>query len=103
MENGESTQEGAARESFEEACAKIEINALFAIISIPHINQVHLFYRGKLHTPNFAAGEESLEVDLFEESRIPWSDLAFSSVRYCLERYLEDRKRGSFALHETSF
>lgn len=101
MENGESTSHGAAREALEEACADITLDAPFALISIAAINQVHLFYRGHLRKPEFAAGEESLAVDLFAEHEIPWDELAFLSIRYCLERYLADRKSGSFAFHET--
>lgn len=102
MENNETTQEGAIRESLEEACAKVVVDAPFALISIAGINQVHLFYRGHLSAPDYAAGEESLEVVLFDESNIPWDDLAFESVRYCLQRYLQDRTSGFFHFHETS-
>mgnify|MGYP000040531505 CR=1 FL=1 len=102
MENGESTQQGAARESLEEACAHVVIDAPFALISIAHIDQVHLFYRGHLDTPIYSAGEESLEVKLFDAEEIPWLELAFTSVRYCLERYLEDRGQGVFDFHETT-
>lgn len=102
MENGESTQQGAKREGFEEACASIEIDAPFALISIAHIDQVHLFYRGRLKFPEFSAGEESLEVSLLALDEIPWDELAFKSVRYCLEKYLEDKQRGSFSFHQTT-
>ena len=57
----------------EEAGAHVVIDAAFAMVSIAHINQVHLFYRGKLPAPDFAAGEESLEVRLFKPENIPWS------------------------------
>jgi ADP-ribose pyrophosphatase YjhB (NUDIX family) len=101
MENGESTAAGAARESFEEACAKVVINAPFALVSIAPINQVHLFYRAHLPLPEFSAGEESLAVGLFSEQQIPWDELAFSSVRFCLEHYFADRQLGQYGFHET--
>lgn len=101
MENGETTAQGAIRETAEEAGAEISVDALFALISIPHISQVHLFYRGRLQSPNYAAGEESLEVALFQPEEIPWSELAFRSVSLCLERYLNDRRNGQFGFHET--
>lgn len=101
MENGETAGAGAARESLEEACAEISIDGPFALISIAHIDQVHLFYRGRLHTGKYAAGAESIEVALFAVADIPWQELAFTSVRYCLECYLEDRERGHFTFHET--
>jgi ADP-ribose pyrophosphatase YjhB (NUDIX family) len=102
MENGETTAEAATRETFEEAGAKIIIDAPFAMVSIAHINQVHLFYRGRLATADHAAGEESLEVCLVRPADIPWSDMAFRSVTHCLERYLDDVARGCFGFHETS-
>ncbi|MDD2740819.1 MAG: NUDIX hydrolase [Rhodocyclaceae bacterium] len=100
MENGETTSQGAARETNEEAGAVVSIDAAYALFSIAHIHQVHLFYRGHLSTPDFTAGIESLEVGLFRADEIPWDDLAFLSVRRCLEHYLEDRQKGSFSFHE---
>jgi ADP-ribose pyrophosphatase YjhB (NUDIX family) len=101
MENGESTAQGAIRETHEEAGAKVSIDAPFALISIPHINQVHLFYRGRLESPEYAAGDESLAVTLLDPAEIPWGELAFRSVALCLERYLSDRSTGQFGFHET--
>lgn len=99
MENGETTAEAAARETLEEACAKVVIADFFAMINIAHINQVHLFYRGHLAAPEFGAGEESLETALFTEDEIPWDDLAFRSVGLCLRRFLDDRARGRYGFH----
>lgn len=101
MENGETTAQGASRETLEEAGATIILDAPFAMINIAHINQVHLFYRGRLASPDFAAGEESLEVQLFRAEDLPWNDLAFRSVSICLERYLADRASGHYGFHET--
>ena len=102
MENGESTLAAALRETAEEACARVDIDALFALINIPGINQVHLFYRGQLCDTNFSAGQESLETRLFDEADIPWESLAFQSVSLCLQRYFDDRRSGRFALHEAT-
>lgn len=102
MENGESTIEAALRETREEACAQVAIEELFALVNIPHISQVHLFYRGQLLGNEFGAGEESLETALFSEDAIPWDDLAFRSVALCLRAYFEDRRNGQFLFHENS-
>lgn len=101
MENGETTAQGAIRETQEEAGARVSVEAPFALISIPHISQVHLFYRGHLLNADYAAGEESLEVALLHAEDIPWNDLAFPSISLCLERYLNDRNTGHFGFHET--
>lgn len=102
MENGETTTQAATRETLEEAGADVSVDAAFAMVNIPHINQVHLFYRGQLRTPAFSAGEESLEVRLFSPDDIPWGTLAFRSVTLCLERYLADRKNQHYQFHEAS-
>jgi len=100
MENGETTAQAAVRETLEEACARIEIGELFSLVNVPHINQVHLFYRGRLVGGSFAPGIESLETALFDENEIPWDELAFRSVTLCLKAYFADRRRGRFVFHE---
>lgn len=102
MENDESTQQAAARETFEEACARVHIGPLFALINIPHISQVHLFYRATMLDDSFAAGEESLQTELLGEMEIPWDRLAFPSVTQCLRQYFDDRRSGSFGVHEST-
>ena len=102
MENGESTTQAALRETLEEACARVSIDHLFALVNIPHINQVHLFYRGRMLDSGFDAGEESLETSLFRETEIPWNDLAFRSVTLCLQAYFGDRRAGTFGFHEAT-
>lgn len=99
MENGESLQAAAARESLEEALAKVEIGSLIAIVHVLHAQQVHVMFRARLLDPNVGAGAESLEVGLFDEADIPWRDLAFRSVDFALRRYLEDRRAGRENLH----
>jgi len=100
MENGESTLEAALRETQEEACARVAIDALFALINVRAISQVHVFYRGRLLDTDFSPGIESLETRLFAEADIPWSHLAFRSVARCLEAYFADRRAGAFGVHE---
>ena len=100
MENGESTMQAAMRETLEEACAHVHIDALFSLVNVPYISQVHLFYRGRLHEPEFSSGVESLETTLFAEADIPWDEIAFRSVSLCLKAYFADRSAGSFGFHE---
>lgn len=101
MENGETTAQGAARETLEEACAHIQIDAPFALVSISHISQVHLFFRGKVLDGNVAAGDETLEARLFSAAKIPWEDIAFRSVSFALRHYLQDRQQGSYGFHSS--
>lgn len=93
MENNESTAEAAARETLEEANARIELHPLFSLLNVPHAHQVHMFYRARLLDLNYSAGIESLEVDLFSEAEIPWADLAFRTVEHTLRFFFSDVAR----------
>jgi ADP-ribose pyrophosphatase YjhB (NUDIX family) len=99
MENHETTAAGAARETAEEACARLGESELFALIDITHISQVHVFYRAPLLDLDFAPGTESLETRLFREDEIPWELLAFRSVALCLRYYFADRRSGRMGIH----
>src|SRR5258708_2184857 len=96
MENDESASEGAAREALEEANARVEIEGLYTVYSIPHISQVYMLFRARLRDTGFSPGVESLEVKLVKEEEIPWDHLAFAMVKRTLEHYLQDRKTGIF-------
>jgi ADP-ribose pyrophosphatase YjhB (NUDIX family) len=102
MENGETTQDAARRESLEEALADVEIGSLLAVVHVLHADQVHVMFRARLPRPEFGAGDESLEVMLCQEADIPWHDIAFRSVDYALRRYLEDRREGLDRHHFTA-
>ncbi len=91
LEEHETPEDGATREAREEANAEIVIDALLAVYAVPHISQVHLMYRAKLARPNFRAGPESLEVKLFCWDEIPWTELAFPSVKWALEHWRESK------------
>ncbi len=99
MENGETTIEAAARETWEEACSRVEVGDLFAVFNLPQINQVYMMFLAHMPRPEFAAGEESLECRLYEEAAIPWDELAFPTITHTLEFYFADRARNRFELH----
>ncbi len=98
MENGETTEQGALRESWEEARANIECHGLYTLFNLPQISQVYMFYRGTLSDLNFGAGPESLEVALFAEHEIPWGELAFPVVKKTLRHYFSDRENQEFPI-----
>ncbi len=99
MELGESTEEAAARETLEEAKARVAIDSLYAVFTLRHVSQVYVVYRGRLHAQEFSCGSESLDVRLFDQNEIPWEDLAFPVIREILRRYAADRRAGSFSVH----
>jgi ADP-ribose pyrophosphatase YjhB (NUDIX family) len=109
LELGETIEEGAIREAKEEACADIALDGILGVFSIARIGQVQVIFRarfadqpgqtqiGQSHAgqPRFAAGEESLEVGLFDWDRIPWDAIAFPSVNWALQAW---RRGGDGAL-----
>jgi ADP-ribose pyrophosphatase YjhB (NUDIX family) len=99
MEMGETTSAAAARETLEEAGARVEVLELFSLLNVPHVNQVHLFYRARLLDDEIAAGDESLEVNLFDESDIPWQEIAFPTVTETLQLFFADRANGRYTMH----
>jgi ADP-ribose pyrophosphatase YjhB (NUDIX family) len=100
MENDETAGQAALRETLEESGAKVELAEPFTLISVPRVNQVHLYYRASVRDLGFnKPGEETLEVALCEEARIPWQEIAFRTVGLTLKRWFADRARGGFGFH----
>jgi ADP-ribose pyrophosphatase YjhB (NUDIX family) len=99
MENFETTMEGAARETLEEAKAAVDISELYTLINLPEINQVYVMFRGAMRTPEFAPGSESLDVQLCDEDNVPWDKIAFPVIDQTLRLYFRDRRRGQFGIY----
>jgi len=97
MENQETTQEGALRETWEEATARVEIDHLYRVFNVPQINQVYFLFKANLSSLDFKPGEESLETELFSEDDIPWDEIAFLTVSKTLKAFFADQKTGNFA------
>ena len=95
----ETMEQAAMRECYEEATARVELEGLFALFSLPHVNQVYAIYKAQLLDLAFAPGSESLAVDLYLEKDIPWQQLAFRTITHTLEFYFSDRQAGRFNLH----
>jgi ADP-ribose pyrophosphatase YjhB (NUDIX family) len=99
LENGETLGAGAMRETLEEANARVELQPLYALISLPQIGQVYMMFRARLLDLGFGPGPESLEVELFDEADIPWEEIAFRTIARTLRRFFLDRRLGTFGLH----
>lgn len=99
MENDETLAQAAMRETLEEANARVQLQDMYTVMSVPHVSQVHVFYRARLLDLDFGPGIESLEVRLFDEAEIPWQELAFRTVSGTLRHFYRDRKNGVFPLH----
>lgn len=101
MENQETSAEGAARETREEAAAEATELALYRVFDVPHINQVYIFYRCGIVNGQYGVGPESLESDLLSEQQIPWDELAFPVVRELLQAFFKDRHEGTFPVRHS--
>lgn len=99
MELGETTADGALRETIEEAGAEVEMQGLFTVLNVVRVGQVHLFYRARMLSTHLDPGPETIEAHLFREDEIPWDELAFRTVRQTLELFFEDRRRGHYGVH----
>jgi ADP-ribose pyrophosphatase YjhB (NUDIX family) len=102
MELGETTAQGAARETLEESGARVQLGSLFTVIDVPQVDQVHIYYLAHALGPELAPGPESLDARYYKESDIPWDELSFRSVVTTLQHYLDDRRRGVFEPHRYS-
>lgn len=99
MELGESTAEGALRETVEEAGAQVELEGLFTLLNVVRVGQVHFFYRARMLSTELDPGPETQEARLFNEEDIPWDEIAFRTVRETLRHFFADRQAGRFEFH----
>ena len=99
MELGESTAQGALRETIEEAGANVEMLDLFTVLNVVRVGQVHFFYRARMLDTTLAPGPETIEAQLFSEAEIPWEQIAFRTVKETLHRYFDDCRKGQFGIH----
>ena len=99
LEIGETSAEGAIRETVEEAGARIELLDLFTVLNVVRVAQLHPYYRARLHDTDFAPGPETIEAQLFREDQIPWDELAFRTVRETLKCFFDDRRKGQYGVH----
>lgn len=102
MENGESIEQAAVREAYEETGAKITIDSLYSVFHVEQMNQVYIIYRGTLESPHCQAGVESLEVKLFDPSDIPWEELFYPAIKDILHRFKNDFSKGISSVYSGS-
>ena len=99
LELGEAAEQGAARETLEEAGAVVTDLEMFTMLNITHVGQIYVMYRARLERPEFTPGDESLEVRLASEAEIPWDDIAFKAIHKSLELFFEDGRMGQYGVH----
>ena len=99
LELAETTAQGAARETDEEAGAHIDMGPLFSLMNVPRVGQVHLYYLARLTSDRFSPGIETQQARLFTEAEVPWDEIAFTTVKVALQRYFADRRAGALGFH----
>tara|TARA_B100000949_G_scaffold231702_1_gene244355 strand:+ start:716 stop:1285 length:570 start_codon:yes stop_codon:yes gene_type:complete len=99
LENNETIEEGALRETFEEAGAKANSLNPFLLCNLPHISQIYIMFHGELTDGKFSAGLESSEVRLFSKNEIPWNEIAFLVISKTIKLYYQDLKNGTIGIH----
>ena len=99
MELEETSPEAALRETLEEANARVGISEVYTVINLTYVSQVYMMYRSQLLDLDVSAGGESLEGRLFSEDKIPWDDIAFTTIKHTLNFYFHDQRNRNFHLH----
>lgn len=90
MELGETSREGAVRETLEESGAVVDVVddavnvKLLAVYNLAGA-QVQLVYVAPLVSDKVELGIESEDVGFFDWDEIPWDELAFPTVHWALE------------------
>ncbi len=100
MENAETLQDGALRETFEETGSKAKVKMPYTLFSLPHINQIHMFFLADLLDEDFGPTSESSEVRLFTIDEILWDEIAFPTVTKTLKYYIEDLEKDNYIFRE---
>lgn len=88
LEVGESTQEGARRETEEETELRVVVERLLGVYSRPHAGVVTIVYEASVVGGQPQPGAETSEVRDFGPDEIPWDELAFSTVESALRDWV---------------
>jgi ADP-ribose pyrophosphatase YjhB (NUDIX family) len=101
MEEYEQPEQTAARELFEETRVSIspEHFELFAIGSLPEMNQVYLVYRGEMTDRTMETTDEAMEVGLFSEEEAPWAKQAYPDLEDVVRCFYSDHKQQDYGVY----
>ena len=94
MENGETTDQAALREVWEETGVRADIVSPYSIFSVPKISEVYVIFRASVIEETGEHGPETLQVKFFAPEDIPWECIYYPAIRQILERYIEERQAG---------
>lgn len=80
LEMGESVEEGAEREAFEEVGLRVRAGPLLGVYTRVDQGVVVLVFRGLRVSGRPVPGPEAIETAWFQPHEIPWTDLAFETT-----------------------
>jgi ADP-ribose pyrophosphatase YjhB (NUDIX family) len=102
MECGETLEEAAARESFEETGVPLDAGTfrLHAVSTLPEISEVYVGFIARLtKLPALVCGAECSELAFFEEAAVPWSELSYPDVGAYLRVFFDEHARNAHVIH----
>lgn len=102
MECGESLEQAAVRETFEETGIELDPVDLrfYGISSLVDISQVYIGFLTRLvGDKSPVCGHECQEVRFFAEQEMPWDSLAFPDLERYLRSFFRENRRGEHRIH----
>lgn len=88
VDRGETLIEAAIRETREEANVDVRVHDLIDVFSYSGSPVVVVVYAAEIVSGEPSACDESLDLEAFAPSKIPWEELAFPSTRDAIRIYL---------------
>jgi ADP-ribose pyrophosphatase YjhB (NUDIX family) len=102
VECGETLEEAAARETFEETGIHIDPRQLrlHAVSTLPEISEIYIgFVATAAGYTEPVCGHECMEVRFIAEPDVPWSELAYPDIGMYLRTYFRERRSGEHVIH----
>ncbi len=87
VDRGETLEDAAVREFFEETGLHVHINHLIGVYSYPGEVNIMAVYQGDVTGGIITPCHESMDIGEFLKSHLPWDQLAFETTRKALVKY----------------